>query len=311
MGWGRWGGYYGGYRPSKKASAASLSTATLQRVLAQKQAEEEASVRYQLQYQQRLREAQAKAEEEARLELEHGGKEGLAKWRADNAEHLQAERLAKMEAERKAAGEQAVVNEVAGLRVELASLPPPRSRAPVCARFQLNKAQTKASFRLTDKDIDSLPKITATSGRSKTLYDSADIFAAVLRKEGKKQLRHYQAAYNPDLGARRPHPCSCGPLHLWTSLHLRICASDPTARPTARAPANAARRVVEEELAVLEQSYQGTELLERGRKQVAWALALLLSPCGVSVGGGGYPWEGSGRAARNAPRPAPPPLRCI
>ena len=56
-GWGRYGGYggYGRAAPkATKASAATLSTATLQRVLAQKAAEEEAAVRYQLQHQQVL-----------------------------------------------------------------------------------------------------------------------------------------------------------------------------------------------------------------------------------------------------------------
>ena len=229
-GWGRYGGYggYGRAAPkATKASAATLSTATLQRVLAQKAAEEEAAVRYQLQHQQRMRDAQAKAVEEAALEVQHGGKEQLAKWRVDNAERLQEERMAKMEAARKAAGEQAVVVEVAELRVELASLPQSRPSAmgQGGTHFQLNKAQTKAAFRLTDKDLDALPKIIATSGRSKTLFASAEIFAAVTRKEGKKQLRRYQAAYNPDL----------------------------------------ARRFVEDELSVLARKHP--DLVERGRKE--------------------------------------------
>jgi len=204
-GWGRYGGYggYGRAAPkATKASAATLSTATLQRVLAQKAAEEEAAVRYQLQHQQRMRESQAAAEEEARLVEEHGGKEQLAQWRSDNAVRLQQERRAKMEAERKAAGEQAVVVEIAELRVELASLQRSRRSSPASSHFQLNKAATKAAFHLTDKDIGALPQITATSGRSKILYASADIFAAVTRKEGKKQLRRYQAGYNPDLARR-------------------------------------------------------------------------------------------------------------
>ena len=204
-GWGRYGGY-GGYGRSApkatKASAATLSTATLQRVLAQKAAEEEAAVRYQLQHQQHMRDSQAAAVEEARLVEQHGGKEQLAKWRVDNAERLQQERLAKMEAERKAAGEQAVVVEIAELRVELASLQRSRRSSSASSHFQLNKAATKAAFHLTDKDLGALPQIVATSGRSKILYASADIFAAVTRKEGKKQLRRYQAGYNPDLARR-------------------------------------------------------------------------------------------------------------
>ena len=47
-GWGRYGGYgrYGRAPKATKASAATLSTATLQRVLAQKQAEEQAQARW-------------------------------------------------------------------------------------------------------------------------------------------------------------------------------------------------------------------------------------------------------------------------
>ena len=206
MGWGwrRYGGYggYGRAPKATKASAATLSTATLQRVLAQKRAEEEAQARWAVQQQQHVREAEAAAAEERRLEEEHGGKEQLAQWRSDNAVRLQQERRAKLEAERKAAGEQAVVVEMAELRVELASLPRPRSSSPASTQFQLNKAATKAAFHLTDKDLSALPQIHATSGRSKILYASADIFAAVTRKEGKKQLRRYQAGYSPDLARR-------------------------------------------------------------------------------------------------------------
>jgi len=204
-GWGRYGGYggYGRAAPkATKASAATLSTATLQRVLAQKAAEEEATVRYQLQHQQRMRESQAAAVEEARLVEQHGGIAQLAQWRSDNAVRLQQERSAKMEADRKAAGEQAVVVEIAELRVELASLQRSRRSSSASSHFQLNKAATKAAFHLTDKDLGALPQIHATSGRSKILYASADIFAAVTHKEGKKQLRRYQAGYNPDLARR-------------------------------------------------------------------------------------------------------------
>ena len=203
-GWGRYGGYgrYGRAPKATKASAATLSTATLQRVLAQKQAEEQAQSRWASEQLRREREAEAAAAEERRLEEEHGGKEQLAQWRSDNAVRLQQERRAKLEAERKAAGEQAVVVEMAELRVELASLPRSRSSSPASTHFQLNKAATKAAFHLTDKDLSALPQIHATSGRSKILYASADIFAAVTRKEGKKQLRRYQAGYSPALARR-------------------------------------------------------------------------------------------------------------
>ena len=95
-----------------------------------------------------------------------------------------------------------MVVEMAELRVELASLPRSRSSSPASTHFQLNKAATKAAFHLTDKDLSALPQIHATSGRSKILYASADIFAAVTRKEGKKQLRRYQAGYSPALARR-------------------------------------------------------------------------------------------------------------
>ena len=159
-------------------------------------------MRYQLQHQQRMRESEAAAVEEARLVEQHGGIAQLAQWRSDNAVRLQQERSAKMEADRKAAGEQAVVVEIAELRVELASLQRSRRSSSASSHFQLNKAATKAAFHLTDKDLGALPQIHATSGRSKILYASADIFAAVTHKEGKKQLRRYQAGYNPDLARR-------------------------------------------------------------------------------------------------------------
>ena len=49
-GWGRYGGYrYGGYsarQPGKKATAKSLSTTTLQKIIDQQKAEEAATARY-------------------------------------------------------------------------------------------------------------------------------------------------------------------------------------------------------------------------------------------------------------------------
>ena len=76
-GWGRYGGYgrYGRAPKATKASAATLSTATLQRVLAQKQAQEQAQARWAIDQLRRDREAEAAAAEERRLEEEHGGKE--------------------------------------------------------------------------------------------------------------------------------------------------------------------------------------------------------------------------------------------
>jgi hypothetical protein len=208
MGWG-WGrGYYGGYgghrQPGKKAQAASLSTTSLQRIIAQKAAEEEAQARYFVQAAQRRAEAEKAAAEEARLIELHGGRENYLKWREENRERLQAERMAKLEAERKAAGEKAIITELAELRAELAPLPQVNSTGPT--HFQINKAQTKLNFHLTDKELEALPKTViqkeGAKRPSKILWESADVFAAVVRKEGKKKLRHYQAAYNPALARR-------------------------------------------------------------------------------------------------------------
>ena len=152
-----WGWRYGGYRsrgwgqPGKKAQAASLSTATLQRIIAQQKAEEEATARYHIQAAQARRTAEERAAEEARLELEHGGKEALALWRVQNAERLQAERQAKMEADRAAAAEKAIVDSMAELRAELALLPRGVGTTGSSA-FQINKAQVKTHFHLTDRE---------------------------------------------------------------------------------------------------------------------------------------------------------------
>jgi hypothetical protein len=213
MGWGRWGyGWGRSYQPGKKAQAASLSTATLQRIIAQQKAEEEATARYYAQARLRQEEAAKKAAEEARLELAHGGKEALAKWREENAERLQAERIAKLEAERKAAGEKAIVDEMAELNVELAQLNDDgaggKAGSSGNTSFRLNKAQTKQHFHLTDRDLQiylPAPVVVQKEGAkrpSSITWASTDIFNAVTRKEGKKKLRLYQAAYNPALAKR-------------------------------------------------------------------------------------------------------------
>jgi hypothetical protein len=210
MGWGygrRWGYGYSSRQPGKKATAASLSVATLQRIAAQKKAEEEATARYYAMAAQRRADAEKMAAEEARLEALHGGKEGLAKWRLENAAKIQAERLEKEQAARKAAAEKKVVDEMAELRTELAYLPQSEANlAPDCTSFELMKAQVKAAFHLTDKDLEALPKrVIMKEGAkrpSKILWSSKDIFEAVARKEGKKKLRSYQAAYNPQLGRK-------------------------------------------------------------------------------------------------------------
>lgn len=205
MGW----GYRGwGAPPGKKATAASLSISTLERIVAQQKAEEAAQARYFVMAAQRRQEEEARAVEERRLEALHGGRDALVKWRADNAERLAVEAQAKREADRKAAGEKAIVDELAELRSELSQLP---SVANLCSAagatsFQINKSQVKAAFHLTDRELESLPKeVIQKEGAkraSKILWASSDIFNAVARKEGKKRLRQYQAAYSPTLARR-------------------------------------------------------------------------------------------------------------
>ena len=210
MGWGR---YYGGWgrraQPGKKATAASLSTATLQRIIDQQKAQEEATARYYAQQAEARRRAEERAAEEARLEALHGGKEGLAKWRFENAEKLEAERQAKIAAERQANIEAALVKDMAELRTELAALPRTATSAAAGggqSTFQINKAQTKQHFHLTDRELEVLPKqVIMKEGAkkpSKILWSSGDIFAAVARKEGKKRLRQYQALYSPSLARK-------------------------------------------------------------------------------------------------------------
>ena len=206
MGWGfyGYGGYGRGRQPGKKETAASLSTGTLQKIIAQQKAEEEAQARYMVIARQRREEEEKRQAEERRLIELHGSAEALAKWRADNAERLAAERMEKLEAQRKAAGEKAIVDEMAELKAELARLP----ATSFCAAksqvsFQMNKSQVKAAFHLTDRELEALPKeVIQKEGAkrpSKILWASVDIFAAVTRKEGKRRLRQYQTAYNPSL----------------------------------------------------------------------------------------------------------------
>lgn len=200
-----WGRRYGGYgrQPGKKAQAASLSTGTLQRIIAQQEAEAAASARYLIQAAQARKLAEERAAEEARLEEEHGGKEALALWRVENAGRLEAERKAKQDAERQAAAEKRIIDSMAELRSELAQLPRGTgSGGSVSTSFQMNKAQVKANFHLTDKELGAVPGQAQETGRSKMLWLSTDIFNAVARKEGKKRLRTYQVAYNPSLARR-------------------------------------------------------------------------------------------------------------
>ena len=197
-GWGGYGGYGRSHQPGKKATAKSLSTATLQRIIAQQKAEEEAQARYYIQAAAARRAAEERDAEEARLEEQHGGKEALALWRIENATRLEAERKAKQEEERQAAAEKRLTNSIAELRAELAQLPRGVGAA-VKASFQMNKAQVKANFHLTDREIGLVPGQAQATGRSKMLWLSTDIFSAVERKEGRKKLRAYQAAYNPSL----------------------------------------------------------------------------------------------------------------
>ena len=237
-GYGGWGGYrYGGYsrQPGKKATAKSLSTSTLQKIIDQQKAEEAATARYYQQLTQQRAKEEARRAEEARLEELHGGKEALAKWREENAERLEVERQAKLAAERKAAGEMAIIKEMAALRAELAALPAPAAAlfgartGANPATFAMNKGKIKSTFHLTDKDLESLPKTVVQKDGAKKpsaiLWQSADIMGAVARKEGKKKLRAYLTAYDPAV----------------------------------------ARAVIDDELTVL--SGKHPELIERGRQQ--------------------------------------------
>jgi hypothetical protein len=92
MGW----GYrrYGRSAPvSKSASAHGLSAATLQCIVAEKEAlAQQQAENYR---QQVLNDAERVrgAAEEAKMEEQHGTKEELAKWRTENAERLAAEQV--------------------------------------------------------------------------------------------------------------------------------------------------------------------------------------------------------------------------
>ena len=202
--------------------------------------------------------------EEAKLEQEHGGKEGLAKWRADNASRLEADRIAKREADAKAAADKKITDEMADLRVELANLPSFANSAAAStanngAHFQINKAQTKQHFHLTDKELESLPKqVIQKEGAkrpSKILWSSVDIFACVARKEGKAKLRQYQASYSPVLARsssrraqRRPRQAPGLRRGGRAAAVARLKAADAAAR----ANAAAARTRVEEAIRALD-----------------------------------------------------------
>ena len=127
MGWGYYGYYgrrgYGGSQPGKKETAASLSTATLQRLVKQKEAEERLQQERVLQRARQQVEYARKEAEERALEEKHGGKEALAKWRAENAEQIRKEQREKAEQERREKIEKQNVNALAELQAELAKLP--------------------------------------------------------------------------------------------------------------------------------------------------------------------------------------------
>eukprot|EP00326_Haptolina_ericina_P036004 CAMPEP_0181247716 /NCGR_PEP_ID=MMETSP1096-20121128/44766_1 /TAXON_ID=156174 ORGANISM="Chrysochromulina ericina, Strain CCMP281" /NCGR_SAMPLE_ID=MMETSP1096 /ASSEMBLY_ACC=CAM_ASM_000453 /LENGTH=316 /DNA_ID=CAMNT_0023344799 /DNA_START=30 /DNA_END=981 /DNA_ORIENTATION=+ len=198
MGWGRrWGG---GYRKSATSSAASLSTSTLQRILQQQQAEERRQQEYYVISLRMQKEREQRAAEEQRLEAEHGGKEGLA----NGGTKLEQERIAKAQAERKAAAEKVVVDELAALRAELAQLPEGRcSSAPNLDTLELNKSQAKTQFHLNERELEALPKnvVMKEGGKrpSKIAYSAHVIFEAVKAKAGKVMLRTYQQQAFPAL----------------------------------------------------------------------------------------------------------------
>ena len=76
MGWG-WGYRRYGYssrQPGKKATAKSLSTSTLQKIIDQQKAEEAAQARYYQALARQRAAEEARRAEEARLEELHGGK---------------------------------------------------------------------------------------------------------------------------------------------------------------------------------------------------------------------------------------------
>ena len=52
------------------------------------------------------------------------------------------------------------------------------------------------------REVSLSPQLHLTYYTSKILWQSTDVFNAVARKEGKKKLRQYQAAYNPQLARR-------------------------------------------------------------------------------------------------------------
>lgn len=203
MGWGygRYGGYGGfggGYGQSKKATAASLSTATLQRILAQQEADARNSVAYTQAAAARQAAAEVAAGKERELEEKHGGKEALAKWRLENAARLEAERKAAAVKAAAAAKEKASVDALAEVHTELAGIVTLHSRQPEPCDVQMLKGKIKENFHLTDREIEPLPKTViqkpGAKRPSKILYEGEDIFRVVLAKEGKLRLRSYQQA---------------------------------------------------------------------------------------------------------------------
>ncbi len=210
MGWG-WGGYYRrrsygyGGGQSKKATANSLSTATIARILREKQEDEARQQQRMADYARQRAEREAAEAKERQLEEKHGGKEALAKWRLENAARLEAERVAKAKAQAEQAAEKKIVDAMGELRSELSQLPFQSqldfSQITKSTQINLNKAAAKAKFHLTDRDLDALPKTEkrkeGAKRASSITWNGADLFAAVERKEGKQALRQYQLAAYP------------------------------------------------------------------------------------------------------------------
>ena len=299
MGWGRWGyGGYGRYQPSKKSQAASLSTATLQRIMREKEEEAARDERLMAAWREQQKERERRQAEEARLEAEHGGKENLAQWRRENAERLAREKKEAEEKAAKAAADKKITDEFVALHSELALLPRTGASGTWDPRaLQLNQAQCKKDFHLTPKDLDALPKnVVMKEGAkraSKISYPAHAVFEAVKRKSGKQTLREYQRAAFPAIAVRfveaemdalkQKHPdlVEKGRVAAVAALHASVVSAGKSVGDAHEALARAKRAIdVAEEKA--ERAYDALQRVATSEELDELAVEATAEPAGAS-----------------------------
>lgn len=273
MGWGRYyGGYSRGRQPGKKETARELSAATLQKIVAEKEAAARMSADRDLRLLETMQKrAQEEAEERA-LEEKHGGKEALAKWRAENADTLWAAKLAAYAKARQAAVDRAIIDQIVTLQAELATFGPLdlQSARQDLSALVVNKAMVTAKPRARrafsqpsqHTHFSCLPSgsltthlAAANSSQAKTTFHLNDREIEALPKDIVQKE-----------GTKRPSKITMKAKDIFEA-----CIAKGTDKATLRkyqraAFPNLARLFVESELLALDQKYPGFK--ERSREHL-------------------------------------------